>query len=404
VRVSSGIQRTLKFATHLREQGWEPMILTVHPRAYAVTSPDQLAEIPPGMVVSRAFALDAGRHLAVAGRYPQWLALPDRYSSWLLGGLWAGLRLIRRHRPQALWSTFPVATAHLLGGALHRLTGLPWIADFRDSMTEDDYPPEPRRWRVWRRIEHYTVAHAARCVFTTEGTRAMYAARYPTVPPGLWSVIRNGFDEDSFAAAAALASPPPPVGRPVRLVHAGILYPWERDPTAFFEALRRLKMNGTIDAARLRVVLRATSHDETYRPQLAALGIDDLVELAPVVSYREALAEMLTADGLLLFQAANCNHQVPAKLYEYLRAGRPILALTDPAGDTAAELRSAGIGTIVPLGDADAIAAALPRFVEGIVSGRETGAAPDVAARYSRRHGAVRLAALLDEVVAGENP
>ncbi|MCU0257137.1 MAG: hypothetical protein MUF60_10355, partial [Vicinamibacterales bacterium] len=76
VRVSSGIQRTLKFATHLREQGWEPMILTVHPRAYEVTSPDQLAEIPPGMVVSRAFALDAGRHLAVAGRYPQWLALP----------------------------------------------------------------------------------------------------------------------------------------------------------------------------------------------------------------------------------------------------------------------------------------------------------------------------------------
>ena len=54
-----------------------------------------------------------------------------------------------------------------------------------------------------------------------------------------------------------------------------------------------------------------------------------------------ALAEQLAADGLLLFQAANCNHQIPAKLYEYLRAGRPILALTDAAGNTAATLRGA---------------------------------------------------------------
>jgi hypothetical protein len=89
-------------------------------------------------------------------------------------------------------------------------------------------------------------------------------------------------------------------------------------------------------------VLRATGCDDCLRGLLGQLRIDDIVMLEPRVGYREALAEMLAADGLLVLQAANCNYQVPAKLYEYLRARRPILALTDAAGDTAQTLADAG--------------------------------------------------------------
>ena len=66
--------------------------------------------------------------------------------------------------------------------------------------------------------------------------------------------------------------------------------------------------------------------------------------LAPPIGYGEALAEMISSDALLILQASNCNDQIPAKLYECLRARRPILGLTDPAGDTAAALRAAGEG------------------------------------------------------------
>ena len=70
VQGSSGVQRTLRFARYLPDFGWEPIVLTAHPRAYAETSDDQLKDIPPGVRVIRAPAWDSSRHLSIAGRYP----------------------------------------------------------------------------------------------------------------------------------------------------------------------------------------------------------------------------------------------------------------------------------------------------------------------------------------------
>lgn len=401
IRHSSGIQRTLKFARYLREHGWQPMVLTVHPRAYPATGEDQLADIPDDVVVRRAFALDASRHLAVAGRYPGFLARPDRYGTWLPGGVWTGMRMIRKFRPDAIWSTYPIATAHRIGGWLHRLSGLPWIADFRDSMTEDDFPTDPKVRSAYQYIERQTVRACSRAVFTTPGTRAMYAERYPDLAADHWAVIPNGYDEENFLDAQAQAGDCKPLGRPGQcvLVHAGLLYPSERDPQPFFHALASLKASGRVSAARLRVVLRATGYDDHYAPMLRNMGIADIVELAPSIAYRDALTEMLRADGLLLFQASNCNHQIPAKLYEYLRAGRPILALTDPTGDTAGTLTEAQTGVIVRLDDAQDIAAGITRFLGLLGAGDTVMPSADVVKRYDRATGAARLAGLLDEIV-----
>jgi len=402
IRHSSGIQRTLKFARYLRDHGWQALVLTVHPRAYPLTGEDQLADIPADVPVRRAFALDTSRHLSLGGRYPGFLATPDRYASWLPGGVWAGMRMIREYRPDAIWSTYPIATAHRIGGWLHRLSGLPWVADFRDSMTEDDFPTDPRIRRAYLRIERDTVQACDRAVFTTPGTRQMYAERYPELPADHWAVIPNGYDEENFRDAEALVGDRKPLGGPGQrvLVHAGLLYPEERDPRPFFQALAQLKGEGRLSAASLKIVLRATGHDQRYVPMLEQLGIADIVELAPAMAYREALAEMLRADGLLLFQASNCNHQIPAKLYEYLRAGRPILALTDPLGDTATTLVEAGTGQIVRLDDAADIARGLQVFLDGLDGGALTMPSAEVVRRYERAAGAEVLAGILDQVTA----
>lgn len=399
VRGSSGIQRTLKFSTYLREHGWEPMVLSVSPRAYDDVSDDQMGEIPPGMVVERAFGLSTTKHLSIGGRYLRWMAQPDRWVSWWPAAVWRGMRLIREHRPAAIMSTYPIATAHLIGLTLCRLSGLPWIADCRDSMTEPGYPSDPLSWRTARRLEQAMVARCTRAVFTAPGTLRMYAERYPEVPASRWAVIENGYDEENFRSAEEgfVANRLGAEGQ-LTLVHSGILYPQERDPRPFFAALRELKSSGRIDAARLKIVLRATASDELYRPMLAEHGIGDIVELAPPVGYRAALREMLCADGLLLFQASVCNHQIPAKLYEYFRARRPIFTLTDPVGDTAASLRAAGADQIVDITDAADIARGLERFLDGVRAARITGVAPEVAARHSRRSRSGELARLLDEV------
>ncbi|MDN5849593.1 MAG: glycosyltransferase [Nitrococcus sp.] len=398
LKVSSGLQRTLKFARYLGDYGWRPSVLSAHPRAFQAVSDEQLGEFPADLDVYRAFALDSRRHLSFRRRYSRLLAVPDRWSSWWFGGLITGLRIIRRLRPQVLWSTYPIATAHLIGLTLHRLTGLPWVADFRDPMTEDNYPPEPLQWQAHRWIERQSVRHCAAAVFTTPGSRAIYLDRYGGLSPERAVVIANGYDEENFARAVAV-SPPAGGTHPVTLLHSGVLYPQERDPRPFFEALAVLKQRGVIRAGELRVVLRATGHDELHRRAIKGAGVADLIELAPPIAYEPALQEMLEAGALLLFQAANCNQQIPAKLYEYFRAGRPIFALTDAGGDTAAALREAGIETIVPLDNAPAIAAGLARFLEQLAQGQALCADPSVAGRYSRHALTGELATLLGAVV-----
>ena len=401
LRGSSGIQRTLKFAQYLPRFGWLPVVLSAHPRAYPIRGDDQLPDIPAEVVVRRAFALDTSRHLSFKNRYPGFLALPDRWASWLLGAVPAGIGLIRRYKPEAIWSTYPIPTAHLIGLVLHRLTGLPWIADFRDPMTDVSYPSNPLTRRIYRWIEKTTVHSCTRAVCTTPGTIAMFSKRFPDVPASRFYLLENGFDEDNFNQAQDAVAIAAPRAR-FELIHSGVIYPSERDPIPLFDALAQMQAEGSIGQASFQLVLRAAGHDDYLQQLIDARGIGPLVTLAPHVPYRVALAEMLSAGGLLVLQATNCNHQIPAKLYEYLRARRPILALTDPAGDTAATLRAAGIDTIAPLDEKNAIIVGLSRFLDLASAQKAPIATEQVVKSYSREARAQQLAVLLDQI-AGIN-
>jgi glycosyltransferase involved in cell wall biosynthesis len=392
---SSGVQRALRFAQHLPRFGWEAVVLSCVTRAYSQIDAASMDDVPSGTVVERAFALDAARHLAVRGHYPAWLARPDRWVSWWPDAVRRGMRLLHNRTTHAILSTYPIATAHLIGHSLARRSGLPWVADFRDPMAQDGYPADPRTWASFKRIEERAFARAAACTFTTPSAASLYRDRYPASSSRV-EVIENGYDEEAFLdITEAAAAKGPLVDGVITLLHSGIVYPDERDPTHLFIALAQLKARG-IDARRLRVRFRAPVHESLLRTIAQRHDVEAMIEVAPAVPYQEALAEMLRADGLLILQAANCNAQVPAKLYEYLRARRPILALTDPAGDTAAVLRASGCIAVAPLDDAAAIVALLARVIRGQRDG--TIASDAAIARASRLGRAEQLARLLDSV------
>jgi glycosyltransferase involved in cell wall biosynthesis len=399
VRGSSGVQRTVALTRYLPAAGWEPIVLTVRKSAYPLVSADD-SLIPPGTTVSRSFALDAVRHLSIGGRYPRWVGIPDRWASWWLSAVPRGLALIRRLKPHLIWSTFPIATAHRIGLTLANKSGLPWVADFRDPMTEQDYPQDPRRRVIFQRLEAEVVARASRCVFVTRSVLDMYRQRYPGEPAARMELIPNGFDEEDFLLAAQQIPIRPAPGGPLRIVHSGLLYSEERNPAELFHALAELKRTGSIDALQARIVLRASGYDAQYRATLKALGIEDLVELAPALPYHAALAEMMHADGLVILQAESCNGQIPAKLYEYLRARRPILALTHPKGDTAALLRQLGVGLIGRLDDRHDIKRALSEFLAGIRSGAIGVCTDEQVAAFRRSAQVQEYAQLLDSSVA----
>lgn len=400
VSVSSGLQRTLSMTRYLPDFDWQPVVLSAHPRAYRSTSEGQLDDIPEGTVVKRAFALDTRKHLSIGGRYLRFMALPDQWVSWCMGGVFSGLRLVSKYRPSVIWTTYPIATAHLIGLVLQRFTGLPWVADFRDSMTEADYPVEPSKRKIYRWIEKQTVNACSKAIFTTPGTLEMYRQRYPAIPDERWELIPNGYDEGIFLDVEEnlKKEASEPTAGPKILLHSGLIYPSERDPRSFFEAISNLKKAKTIDSGRLRVRLRATGHDSLFCQMLEEYDIADIVELAPSISYREALSEIMKVDGLIILQASNCNHQVPAKVYEYLRAQRPVVGLTDKTGDTAGVMMNAGLGDIAPLDDSKAIAATLSSFLQKLEQGVAPVASQEAVLRSSRRYGAEKLAKIFRQV------
>lgn len=399
IRGSSGVQRTLSFTRDLRSFGWRPSVLTVSRGAFELVSDDQLADIPDDVEVSRAATVDARRHLSLWGRTPGRLVLPDRWASWYWTGAWLGRRILKDGRFDAIWSTYPIATAHRIGCRLAAESGIPWIADFRDMMVDEWFPSDPARRRWHERIESATVRRCARVVVTTDGTRELYMRRYEACEDGNVVCIANGYDEQILGQIEREAPIRAGPRERLRIVHSGILYPEERDPTALFNALANLKNSGRISAAGLEIVFRGSRHDEDYIPMIDRLGIGDIVSLEPGIGYREAIREMFDADGLLLIQAPSCNNQIPAKVYEYMRVSRPLLALTDDRGDTARLLRSAAYGTVVPIDDTARIEAGLLDFVGRIRAGNAPLPDAAVVRQYARESASSKLAALLEEVV-----
>ncbi len=374
-------------------------MLTANATAYPRVDAGNLALIPDACRVQRSFALDVRRHLSIRGRYPGFLAQPDRWSTWWPAAVWQGLRLIRRHRIDAIWSTYPIMTAHAIAGTLSRLTGLPWIADFRDPVASSVEAGNPYSVAAQQRVEQRVLNRASRVVFTTPGAMRRYAEQFPEAAhTGRLDVIANGYDEAAFAGLPARADRSPQ--RPLRLLHSGILYRDGRNPLPFLDALANLRMSGALTEADASIVLRASGSEAMYADEIRRRGLDGMVTLAPSVTNREALVEQAEADGLLLFQGDKFDSQIPAKVYEYLRIGRPIFALVGEQGDTAGILRETGGATCVPLDDVSAIQSRLMDFVSVLREGHAPRASQDAISRYARSESAAKLARMLDRITS----
>lgn len=395
---SSGILRTLNFVKYLPNSGWAPTVLTASANAHEEQRNDLVGAIPPRTRILRAFALDAARHLSIKHKYPQVLALPDRWSTWWMRAVLLGLREIRQQRPHLIWSTYPISTAHLIGGTLARLSGLPWVADFRDPMVSPAHPAHKLQRAVWQWLEARTLRHASACVFTTSRAASAYSQRYPAAA-GKCLVIENGYDEGAFTGVE-----PDRCGTPANtllLLHSGLIYPKDRNPSTFFEAVKGLIDAGKLDRSRLCIRFRAPHHDDEVNAYAVQHGLADVVEVAPPVPYRQAIAEMMGADLLLVFQGSYFNTQIPAKIYEYLRAQRPVLAVLDPTGDTSAQLHKFEGVFFGDIADEADIANALAQFLDGIALGSSAAALAvnlDRVKQYSRMEQAKILAKQFSDI------
>lgn len=394
---SSGILRTLKFVRYLADFGYEPIVLTASPRAYDTKDDQILAQIPANVGVARTFALDTKKHLSIRGAYFDFMAWPDRYVSWIPAAVWEGMNLVHDKKIDVIFSTYPVASAHLVGLLLHRMTRRPWIADFRDPVWDAYSPFNNKLLKIKKNIERKAVRNASCVVVTTEGMRQLFRERYKEMDAKRLKVITNGYDEIDFEGIERSERR---TEKSVHLIHAGLLDPHDRNPEPFFKGIALLLQRGGVRRDDLVVELIAPGNEGDYQQAIDKFGLGGVIKLQGSVPYKEALQNMAAADILLLFQGESCAHQIPAKAYEYLRTGRPIFALTPATSDTARLILEASAGAVVPPDQPETIAVALEQWIANLKQGIALPAASlETAAKHSRKEQTKLLAQCFDAIL-----
>jgi glycosyltransferase involved in cell wall biosynthesis len=325
--------------------------------------------------------------------------LPDANLGWLPLAVQQGLRIVREERPRAILTTSPPHTAHLVGLWLARITGLPWLADFRDPWVAN--PGKPRFVRTGlsdafdRRMERTVVRRARAVVVTTDPFHARLAEQYPGEAPAKFITIPNGFDPDDFATL-----PPPGPSDRFLVTHVGSLY-YRRSVVTFLHAAAALIQSGEIPRADLRIALVGGSPEDgqDVRTMVEILGLSSAVEWVGNVAQREALAWMRRSSLLLLF-AQQFGLQIPAKTFEYLASGTPILAITEE-GPTADLVTRLG-GFVAPdtVAEITLMLRRCYRAHRAVSLARPATPWNDVRLReFDRRGIAAKFATLLDEIV-----
>ncbi len=420
----SGVQRMLKFAKYLPHYGWNPLILTVREDAeYPARDPSLWEDVPERTKIvrtpiiefyslyrrlvrqDRSAALDISTRREGGGRLRRLLRtlrasllVPDGRVGWIPHAVRPGTRVATSGAAEAILSSGPPFSANLIGGLIHRRTGLPWVQDFRDPWTRAPFYPERPRWaqHIDERLEAWTVQRATRTLSVNRWIRNDLIERHPRVDPNRLIVLPNGFDEQDFVDLGR-SNP-----RKLTLVHTGSLFA-NRDPEALRLVLSELcrQENRFADTVELLLVGRI---DEEVRAAFRTAPLDRIARIVGYVDHMESL-RLLRASHLCLLlvgEERSVRGMLTGKLFEYLGSKTPILAIA-PEGEAAELITRCRAGTVIDPGDVES----LRRFILGtwrrfMKGDPPVSAADDKAiARFGRKALTGRLAEILGEVTSG---
>jgi glycosyltransferase involved in cell wall biosynthesis len=359
----AGVQRPLKFATHLPGLGIETHVLAPDDPKWVHADPE--LALPTRAWVHRA------RYLGPKGRKPaeelhgteglermttharlafRRVLVPDENVTWNVTAIPAAIRIARQEEIDVVLTTSPPSSVHLVGAAVKRATGARWIADLRDSLVAH---PHRRAERLAVRAKEQgevqvakLVARSADAVVCAADAIAEEARGFG--PRGRVLTITNGSDFDDFAGLEHRPSDR------FRLTHTGSFF-GKRSPRPFLEALARSGLDDVV----VRFVGDFRSADREWAD---ALGLGDRLELHPYVPRRRSLELQRDSEALLLLipdAGGRGKGVLSGKVFEYLAAERPVLAVVPPDGAAAALVRETAAGVVAPPDDVDAIAEAL---------------------------------------------
>jgi hypothetical protein len=418
-----GVLRAASFARYFPGEGIQLDVLTTRNASAVGADPTLLAEIPPQVNVHRTVTLDlpfgikkgiktliggaetrsskpgaatAPGNPSVIKKVLQGLLLPDPQVTWLPVLTRAARRIIKERKIDLVLITVPPFSCALLVEKLrNQFPNLPIVIDFRDEWLSTaidlvGFSKSDRARAVARRAEAAAVKNATIVIAVTEAARREIRGRYPQEPDWKFHLIPNGFDTTRLPLSEV--SPERSLNGKIVVTHVGSLYP-STEPTTLVEAVQSLPPE-----TKSRFKLRFIGHIEEPRYREALLQLGEMVELKGFMPQHEALAEMKDADYALLIQHGPIN--IATKFYDYIGAGKPILATVHPQGDERRLLEELQAGWWAGDHDVEGIR---QLFIDAAARGSSLSSAfhpnRDKIAQYDRKLIAQRYAGLLRSVV-----
>lgn len=398
--IGAAAERIQAFSRYLPEHGWETHVVTAqHSGSRKDSGPARMHRVTGGWTAPVGPFADYDPRRGPK-RVRNWLrdfVFPDRFVGWERRAVPVGLGLLERQRFHVILASFPPASAALLGLELHRRTGVPLVLDLRDRW----FGPggyEPRRGTARRkheRLEREVVEVAAGIVAVSNAMADAVAAEHG-IPRDRVCVIPNGYEPGDVVATPTPAPTAASRG-PTTIVHVGTVIARNR-PDLFLRSVGDLARAGRLDDVRFRFV------GNLSQAYLISAGLDAVIETTGLLPRERARAEMAAADALLLLvgdYVGRWGHN--AKLFEYLRTGRPVLCLEETPGSNDRRLLEELAGKRAFFGrvdDTDDVAEALTRLGECCRSPTDTGPSRShELARFSRSTQAGELAEFLAALV-----
>lgn len=416
----SAVLRWLKFVKYLRQYGWEPVVYTPENPEPQETDLSLAKDIPENLTVLKTHIVEpynlykwfTGRKKAerlgvgmmadkksksFTSRLSLWLRsnlfIPDPRMLWIRPSVKYLQKYLSENPVQAIITTGPPHSMHLIGMKLKAATGVPWIADFRDPWTNIDFYRELLLTRfadkLHRKLERRVLLNADRIITVSNGmTEEFVRAGAPRV-----STITNGYDEETPNGAK------PVFGEKFTLLHLGSI-PFSRNPECLWQALSEILHANSEFAGRVEIKL-VGKVDQGVMDAIEQHQLAGFVTCVPYIEHSQTPQVLQSASALLLLinNTPNARGILTNKFFEYLSSGRPILGIGPVDGDAADILNDTGAGTMVEHNDVQSATGALLKLIELYSQGNLLSLSRNIG-KYTRISLTGELSSILNELTA----
>lgn len=418
----AGVQRWLKFVKYLRLYGWEPVVYTPENPEPPAFDDSLSREVPEGITVIKhpiwepynfyrkligarkderinAGFLSEERKPGKAQKFSIWMRgnffIPDARKFWIRPSIKFLTKYLKDHPVDAVVSTGPPHSMHMIALGVKKKTGLPWLADFRDPWTNIDFYDQLMLSgfadRKHRRMEQQVIKHADRLVTVSRN----WEADFKRLGASRTEVITNGYDPADFPEIPAIKP------ESFTITHIGSLNR-DRNPDFLWKVLGEMAEADENLSRKLRIRFVGKTDISVFE-SLEKYKLRKYAEKTDYLPHGEALKVSASSAVLLLLinNTPNALGIIPGKVFEYLASGRPVLCIGPPEGDSAGIIRESQAGPVVDFDDENGLRNALARLFESY-QGKRAHMTQDAIKKYSRKSLTGDIARILNEIIKHE--